>query len=250
MSRRTVALVVSVVLAAIATVALISYVRGLENKAFEGTKTVTVFVAKDTIAQGTTAEFAAQNGLFEKTVIPQKVVASGAIGSLDEIKGRVAGVNILKGEQIVAARFVAPGTQGGGLPIAKDKVAMSVQVDQVPGVAGFVQPGSRISIIGHLDLQPLPGATGSNARTIHRVQFILQDIEVLAIGPRVVTVQGQQPAAAQQAGAPVLATLALTPAQAEKLVFFRIHGDITFTLLPQGAKPTRTTGRTQDNAFS
>jgi pilus assembly protein CpaB len=249
MSRRTIALIVSVVLAAVATIALISYVRGLENKAFEGTKTVTVFVAKDTIPQGTTAEFAASNGLFERTVIPQKVVAQGAIGSLDEIKGRVAGVSILKGEQIVSARFVAPGTQGGGLPIPTGRVAMSVQVDIVPGVAGFVQPGSRISIIGHMDLQPPPGATGAQARVIHRVQFILQDIEVLAIGPRVVTVQGQPPAQQQQ-GTQVLATLALTPQQAEKLTFFRIHGDITFTLLPQGARPTTTPGRTQDNAFS
>jgi pilus assembly protein CpaB len=249
MSRRTVALVASVVLAAVATVALISYVRGLENKAYKGTRTVTVFVAKDTIPQGTTAEFAASKGLFDKAVIPQKVEASGAIGSLDEIKGRVAGVTILKGEQIVSARFVAPGQQGGSLPIPQDRVAISVQVDLVPGVAGFVQPGSHISIIGHLDIQPLPGASGAAARVVHGVKFILQDITVLAIGPRVVTVNGQA-APAQQPATTVLATLALTPAQAEQLTFFRLHGDVTFVLLPAGGKPVKTPGRTQDNAFS
>lgn len=250
MSRRTIALIVSVALAAVATVALISYVRSLENKAFEGTKTVKVFVAKEDIPQGTTSEAAGQSGLFEETVIPQKVAAAGAVGSLDEIRGKVAGVTILRGEQITAARWVAPGTQGGSLPIPTGRVAISIQVDQVPGVAGFVQPGSKISLIGHLDLKPLPGATGAANREIHRVQYILQDITVLAVGPRVVTVQGQPAQQAQAQGQPVLATLALTPAEAEKLTFFRIHGDVTFTLLPAGAKPTRTPGRTQDNAFS
>jgi pilus assembly protein CpaB len=249
MSRRTVALIASIVLAAIATVALVSYIRSLENKAAAGAKTVSVYVAKDTIPQGTTLEFASSKGLFDKTVIPEKFVAQGSVGSLDEIKGKVAQVTILKGEQIVGSRWVAPGQQGGGLPIPNGSVAISIQVEQVPGVAGFVQPGSRISIIGHLDLQPLPGATGSAARTIHVVKYILQNVEVLAIGPRVVTVAGQA-APPPASGTAVLATLSLTPSQAEKLVFFRIHGDMTFTLLPQGAKPAKTSGRTQDNAFS
>ena len=249
MSRRTVALIASVVLAAIAAVALISYVRHVESSTTDKKQPVTVLVAKDTIPQGTSAEDASSKGLFVTEAIPKAFVPPSAVGSVDQIKGQVSQVTIVKGETIVASRWGAPGTVGTGLPIPNGDVAMSVQVDQVPGVAGFVQPGNIISIIGHLDLSPLPGATGINARTIHRVQFILQAITVLAIGPRQVTVQGQ-PAQQQQAGGPIIATLALTPSQAEKLDFFIKHGDIYFTLLPQGAKPTTTSGRTQDNAFS
>ena len=245
MSRRTVALIASVVLAAVAAVALISYVRHVENKSV--VHPVQVLVAKDTIPQGTSAEDASSKGLLVQETIPDRYVPPSAVGSVDQIKGQVAQVTIVKGETIVASRWGAPGTVGTGLPIPNGDVAMSVQVDLVPGVAGFVQPGNLISIIGHLDLQPTtgPGAT----RQIHRVQFILQAITVLAIGPRQVTVQGQ-PAQQQAAGGPVIATLALTPSQAEKLDFFIKHGDIYFTLLPQGAKPTTTSGRTQDNAFS
>jgi len=249
MSRRTVALIASVVLAAVAAVALISYVRHVENQATVHRHPVLVLVAKDTIPQGTSAEDASSKGLFTQENIPQQFVPPNAVGDVAQIKGQVAQVTIVKGEQIVSSRWGQPGTVGTGLPIPNGNVAMSVQVDLVPGVAGFVQPGNLVSIIGHLDLQPLPGATGASARTIHKVQFILQAITVLAIGPRQVAVQGQ-PAQQQAANGAVIATLALTPSQAEKLDFFIKHGDIYFTLLPQGAKPTTTSGRTQDNAFS
>lgn len=253
MSRRTVALVASVVLAAVAAVALISYVRGLENKAFEGTETVSVFVAKEPIPAGTTGEFATQRNLIERTTIPKKVRADGAITSLDEIRGKVAAVTILKGEQIVSPRFVLPGQVRGTLPIPANRVAISLEVGIPPGVAGFVQRGDRISIIAQLSV-PRRGAraTGTAAApTETRVQFLLQSVEVLEIGQRVVTTTqtGQQGQSTQQSEGRVLATLALTPGDAEKLAYAIFQGQLYFTLLPEGAKPAGTAGRTAENAF-
>lgn len=243
MSRRTIALVVAVVLAVVATVALISYVRGLEDKAFEGAETVEVFVAADIIPAGTSAEFASSKNLFERSVIPRKVLAEGAVSDLSQIAGKVAAVNIVKGEQIISARFVTPGQVRGVLPIPADRQAVSIEVAIPPGVAGFVQPGDRISIVAQLSVP-----RGGEDET--RVQYLLQDVEVLAIGQRVVTVQGQDQGDEQaQQQSQVLATLALRPAEIEKLVFAKLQGQLYFTLLPKGQKPQSTTGRTKQNAF-
>ena len=252
MSKRTIALVVSVALAAVATVALISYIRGKENKIFEGAKTVEVFVAKDTIPAGTTGDLASSKGLIEKTAVPEKVAAVTAIRSLEEIKGKIAAVTIEKGEQIISPRFVLPGQLKAALPIPTGKVAISVQVGIPPGVAGFVQPGDHVSIIARLSVPKKGGFSGPSgtAPSENRVQFLLQNVEVLAVGQRVVTVnpQGQQTATTQNTGG-LLATVALTNKDAEKLAFAIFEGELYFVLLPEGSKPVTTPGRTSENAF-
>jgi pilus assembly protein CpaB len=247
MSRRTVALIASIVLAAVAAVALISYVRHVENSTNKGLTPVSVLVAKDTIPAGTTAEDASSKGLFQNEDIPTKYVPSGAIGDVSQIKGEVAQVTVSKGEILVATRWGAPGTVGTGLPIPSGKVAMTIQVDLIPGVAGFVQPGNLVSVIAQQTVRR--AGAGPNGATETRTQYVVQALTVLAIGPRLVAAPGQ-PAPAQAAGGPVVATLALTPVEAEKLAYAVFNGRLYLTLLPQGAKPVTSPGRTLDNAFS
>src|ERR1041384_548969 len=109
MSRRTIALVAAVVLAAVATCALISYVQNARDKNLQGAQLVKVFVAKDTIPAGVSGDAAISQSLVKEDSRPQQDVPTGAITSLDEIRGQVAGTNIIASEVIVSARFVAPG---------------------------------------------------------------------------------------------------------------------------------------------
>jgi pilus assembly protein CpaB len=253
MSKRTVGLSVALLLAALATLILVSYVSGLEDRAYSGVETVSVFVAKETIPAGTTGDSAISKGLIAKESVPRKVRAESAVGSLEELRGKVAAVTILKGEQIVSARFVLPGQAKGVLPIPVDRQAMSVEVGIPSGVAGFVQPGDRISVIAQLELPKTGLRTGQANEP--RVQYLLQAVEVLAVGPRVVVFGGEGSGdkgaqQTQQQQNRVLLTLALTPAQAEKLAFALFQGEVYFTLLPEGQKPVTTPGRTIQNAFA
>lgn len=245
MSRRTIALVLAVALAALATIALISYVRGLEDKAFEGSEIVDVFVAKQDIAAGVTGDTAASQGLIERRAVPAKVRPATAITSLEEISGKLAAVQIFKDEVIVGQRFIAPGAAVRGvLPIPEGKHAISINVGQPQGVGGFVQPGDKISLIVQAN-RTVGRTTGPFA------QYLIQNIDVLAVGTRVVattvTPEGQQ---AQEPTACCLFTLALTPAQSEQLVFASLNGQLYFTLLPEKAPTVRTPGRSIANLFS
>lgn len=237
MGRRSTVLLVAGLLAALATAALISYVRGIEDRAFDGARTVGVFVAKAPIPAGTSGDEVASRGLVGREAVPVKVRVDGAIGSLREIRGKVAVVNVLPGEQLIGARFVTPGRASGVLPIPQGRQAMSVEVGVPPGVAGFMQPGNRVSVIAKV-------AVGGESRA----QFLLQDVPVLAVGRRVVAAaQGEDDQVAQTDRA--LITLAVRPADAEKLAFALFEGEIYFTLLPPGQKPARTPGRTSGNVY-
>lgn len=242
MSRRTVALVVAVILAAVATVALISYISGERERVVAGGESVNVFVAKGPIASGTSAETASRRGLIEQRAIPRAVVPQGAIGNLAQIQGKVASVSILQDEVLVDSRWVAAGTarQGGIANLPRNRVAMSVEVAMTPGVSGFVQVGDRVSVMAQL-------AEPRGETTDNRVQFILQNLEVLEAGRRVLNEQGQ--VTTQQPSDKVILTLAVSPRQAERLAFAVFQGQIYFTLLPEGARSVDTPGRTIRNAF-
>src|SRR6266487_1767208 len=179
MSRRTLALVVAVVLAAAAAVALYSYVTGEKNKAVGQGQAVTVFVAKEDIPAGTSAQDINSKALIGTIVVSRSAVAPGVIGSLQDIAGKVTSVQIFKGEQILAARFVEPGTASAGtlLTIPKGFQAISVEVSTIPGVANFIQPGDTVSVILDIGRPPPIGAFA---------HYILQDLKVLQVGTRVI----------------------------------------------------------------
>jgi pilus assembly protein CpaB len=250
MSRRTIALVIAVVLAAVATIALVSYVQGVENKTTKNAQPVDVFVAKQTIPAGVTGDTAISQGLIQQITVPLKAKATGAIASLEEIKGKVASVDISQNEQILAQRFVAPGQIGSSLPIPVGRQAISVQVNIPPGVAGFIKQGDTVSVIAQLTV-PKGSSSTTQQQTTPKVQYLLQDVSVLAVGQQVVVTgqEGKQQQQQTQVQNQVLLTLAVTPRQAEQLVYGTLQGQLYFTIVPKGQGPARTPGRTADNVF-
>lgn len=261
--KRTAALVLAVLLAALATMALISYVRGLETKAFAGVETVTAFIAKENIPADTPADAALSSGLIAKTSIPRKVLADGAISNLEQIRGQVAATTIFKGEQIVAGRFAAAADLAGLLPIPAGRQAVTVQTDLPPAVGGFVQPGDHVSVIAKVEVSgteaarvnsSLPersSAVSSSATGVTVVHFLLQDVPVLAVGQDVAGAPAAKDgdAKADASQSQVMLTLAVSPADAERIAYAVMEGQIYFTLLPKGQDAAKTSGRSKANLF-
>lgn len=242
MSKRTIALVVAIALAALAAVALVSYVGNIEERELAEQEPVTVFRAKLTIPAGTSAADAESQGLIETATVAKAIVPATAITSLTDISGKVASVTIPPSEVLILDRWVAPGQAGSSLTIPQNRVALTIEVGIPPGVAGFIRTGDSISIIA-----TAPG--GQNGQ--NRSQFIVQDIEVLATGRRVITVtqEGSQGESTETPVDRVLLTLAVTPTQAERIVFGQSTGQLYFTLLPPNFRPGNTSGRTVNNLF-
>ena len=248
---KAIAVIIALILAAVATFAIFTYVRGLEQRAFEDAELVEVFVAQDAIPAGTTSEAASEAGLIARDSRPRVTLPDGAITALDQIDGLVTEDRILADEVIVRGRWVDPSQVLAEFEIPEGFEAMSVQVEVPPGVAGFVRPGDRVSLLA--TVVPPPTVTVQEDGTVTedlgdpRTQYLLQGIEVLSVGQLVVTEEGED--GVQRPTAQVLLTIALVPEDVERAVFAVENADLYFTLLPEDAEPADTPGRTLTDLF-
>ena len=136
-----------------------------------------------------------------------------AFRDLKAIEGKVALTEILKGEILIAPRFA---DQGSGSALAavvgENMRAVSVRVNDVVGVAGFLLPGNRVDVVAaYRDRQDVLSET------------VVQNVKVLAIDQ----------SASSDKNEPVVVravTLEVSPADAEKLVLAEQRGEIQLAL--------------------
>ena len=96
---------------------------------------------------------------------PADRLPPGAFTKIDEVVDRVAMSNILVDEPVLAGRLAAKGSGLGLSPIIPPGMrAVSVRVNDVIGVAGFVLPGSRVDVL----VTAVPHGAGSEAGPLTR----------------------------------------------------------------------------------
>ena len=141
----------------------------------------------------------------------------GFIGTPAEAIGRGLIVAVQENEPILDAKLAAKGA-GGGLPVIIDKGmrAVSVAVDQVVGVAGFVTPSTRVDV-----LLTMNDAQGSKEPA---TRVIMQNVKTLAAGQSI-----QQDKDGKPQTVPVI-TVLVTPEQAETLALAAGQGRIQLAL--------------------
>ncbi len=147
--------------------------------------------------------------------LPPHAIPPGSFDDPEEIVGRVASQSIFAGEIILRERV--PEHLGGSALAAvleHGKRAITVRVDDVLGVAGFLLPGNRVDVVGS---QRSGGNRSVDSETI------LRDIRVLAVDQH----------ASPERDSPVIVravTLEVTPGQAERLVKATQEGQVQLTL--------------------
>src|ERR1700746_2107782 len=105
---------------------------------------VQVAVAADDILVGTKLE--AHN--IRIVTLPQSAVPAGAYSAVSQVAGRGVILPMSKGEFLLPGKLAALNA-GAGLPsmIPPGMRAVSVRVNDVVSVAGFVQPGTRVDVL-------------------------------------------------------------------------------------------------------
>lgn len=246
MQSRVLAILIAVVLALVATAALVVYVNGADRRAIAEQDPVIVLVAKQTIKAGTSGEDAETAKQIVQRTVPRKSAVAGAFRSVSQLEGKFAAVDIVAGEQLLPSRWVgAEEVEGRGLlPIPDDYQALSIGLDVTRQVAGFVTPGDNV---GMVLTQP-----AGDGRT--KTRFLLQNVRVLAVGATALssrTAQGGGGRVNQKGSQSVTAiTLAVKKQHVESVVHAAVDGDIYLTLMPRNAKPAqRSSGVTDDNVF-
>jgi|UniRef100_A0A7C3V7J7 pilus assembly protein CpaB len=130
-----------------------------------------VVVAEVDIAPGTALEAR----MLKTAAWPRDIVPPKALRSPKDVEGRVVQVPIARGEPILLTKLAPEGTAAGlGGLLDPNKLAVTVRVDDVSGVAGFINPGDRVDLLVEM---PAPEGKGE-----HFSKILLQNLKVLSKG--------------------------------------------------------------------
>jgi pilus assembly protein CpaB len=224
MQRRWVLPVVAAILALVTTLAIVQYLRGLRPQitVTQPIRNEAVVVARTDIA-GRAVIGADQ---VEIRHIPFNAIHPRAVRRVEDVANRVALSPIYADQQVIDS-MVAPIGVNVGLSyvLPKDKRALTIPVNEVVDVAGFVFPGDHVDVIGTV-----------SEKDQNLSKIFLQDIPVIAVAQTVEQKPGQQPHVTTSA------TLALTPDQAEKLTQIDNNGKVRLALRPSGLTSEVETG--------
>jgi pilus assembly protein CpaB len=168
-NRRIVIVVGALVGAALAAVATWSYLQGADKRAYADATVVTVFRVAKPIPKGTPGEQAFDQSFIITDSIPQRFRPATALIQPSSIRGRLASSDLPVGQIVVDGQFVEPSLASNTFAdrVPEGQVAISVQVDQVRGVAELIQPGDKVNMF---TLAP----DGERA--------LMQNVTVIAVG--------------------------------------------------------------------
>ena len=149
---------------------------------------------------------------------PESAMPMGAFANPDEVVGRGLVMPVIQNEPILPMKLAGKGS-GSGLPVVipEGKRAVSVRVNEVIGVAGYVLPGTKVDV--------LVTASPSDKREDMTTKLVLSNVQVLAAGTKLEQ-DGEQ-------GKPVsvtVVTLLVTPEESEKLTLGATEGKIQLAL--------------------
>jgi len=243
MNRRKVLLAVAAVIAAVGTLLVFLYVRGADSRADARYSAVNVLRVVKDIAPGETVEAAQAAGKIETSSVSQKDLLPNALTGIEPVAGKVAVTTIYNGEQLVSTKFGATGS-ASGLTIPKGKIAMSVDLTDPARVAGFVNPGDKVTIFH--TAPPSADASGYS-------RMLLPNVQVIGAGATTMvasTTTDATGAAVTDELPKTLLTVAVSQSEAERLLYAAANGELSFALLNDDSQIAASKGVTGVNLFN
>jgi pilus assembly protein CpaB len=231
MNRNSRLLIVIAIALVSATAASYAVYRALAARptGAEAPRLVATLVASQAIPAGTLVT----KDMLRTVAWPADSQVPGAFQDARKVLDRGAIAPIALNEPITEAKL-APVGAGAGLPptIPPGMRAISVRVNEVVGVAGFVVPGTRVDVVVTF------ASRAAQREGLARV--VVSNVQVLTAGTR----YDQEKARQEARPIPTsVVTLLVSPEDAERIALAAAEGQITLTLRnPLDTAPTDTGG--------
>jgi pilus assembly protein CpaB len=157
---------------------------------------------------------------LQSVQFPANATPDGAFNSMDKLVGRVAVVQIAAREPVTDYKLAPEGSAGGlSAVIPEGYRAMTVKVDDVVGISGFVMPGALVDVVVVIN----PVEANGQQNPISKI--VLQNIKVLANGQNI-----DRPKNDREPESVKAVTLQVTPEQAEKLALASTEGKLQLVM--------------------
>jgi pilus assembly protein CpaB len=213
------------------------YAHSLQGSAGAATgANVAAFVAKTAIPIGTKAD--SLSDYVKGQAVPASTRPADALTALSQITNLQTLRTINAGEVVAVSQFGPPGasvtstapTNGLAIPAGKNAVSVTAPVPQA--VAGYVAAGDLVNIY-------------MTSKSDQSVRLLLGHVTVLAVVPA----NTPKIAAAAPVTTDVSFTLALSPQDAEKVIFAQTYEALWYGLVHPGDGPATTAGQTLKSLF-
>jgi len=201
-----------------AAVLTYTFIRTIEDTGdVQEVREVGVMIANTDIPSGT--EVTA--GMLRLAQVAETARHPDAARTPNQVIGRITKVPIVRGEQVLDSRLLPAGVRPSlTFVIPSGKRAISVAVNEVVGVAGFVKPGDRVDVLATMDSPDSDSAVTTT---------VLQNVEVLAIA------QDMEERVDKEPKVTTTVTLAVTLAEAQRLTLAEETGVLRLALRPETA---------------
>jgi len=158
--------------------------------------------------------------MIETVQLPGKYVHPDAIQESNDVVGKIASSDISSGEILLYSRLAdgKSGEQRLAYKIPQDKRAVTIGIDSISGVAGYLQKGDRVDIFATIDIEESSGG-GSVPYTV----LALQDVLILETGSAAELTQKSEAVART-------VTLAVEPQEALPLILASERGTVRLAL--------------------
>jgi Flp pilus assembly protein CpaB len=171
MTYRVRNIAVAVGLALIAALLTTFYVANYKRHVRQSESTVTVYVAKHDIPQGTAGADLLKHGLIAPADVVQRSVVPGAISNADQVQSLLTREDIYTGEQISLRRFADHTEQGVRVQLHGTLRAISIPGTADELLSGTLRDGDHVDVLANLK-------TG-DCSTCFAVRDVARDVLVL-----------------------------------------------------------------------
>jgi pilus assembly protein CpaB len=209
----------AVVLAILTSVMVFTWMQNEKNRLMAApipiNQNVQVLVSNSDLAWGT--KLAPE--MMQLQEVPPGVIPEGHFTSVESIKDRVLLVDVKRNELLLESKLAPLGATGGVAAVTDpNKRAMSVKVDDVIGVAGFIKPADRVDVMVTIEAEP-------NKQGHAMSKMILENVKVLAAGTQMERKgKDEEPAQVQ------VITVEVDVEEAEKLALASTQGRLRLAL--------------------
>lgn len=231
MSRRLVATVLAIMSALVAGLLVVTYTAGADRRAAADLSPTPVLVVTEPVPAGTPAEAMADYVTVKE--VPETAVVPGGVTSLGDVAGQVTIAPLVAGEQLLVARFVAPElaeTPDFEIPDGLHQVTIQLERRRVLG--GYLTAGNTVGFFASVE--------GETDLVLHKV--LVTRVEGNAQ-------EATDDEAAQAPMDSLMVTLAVSAADAAKIVWAAEYYPIWLTLEPADAPDDNPPAVTSENLF-
>lgn len=248
MKSRLLAGSAAAVLALVGVILVFSYAQGADQRAVQNLAPVDVLVVKTAIPAGTSVD--AMKDSLDTQQLPGSAVPKTALHTLGDSAGKVAAVDLIPGETLVAERLVAPDAlkTPGDVKVPAGLQEVSFQLEPQRVVGGLLVPGDHIGIFISMSSDKPTTELAIHKVLVTMVQRAPQTAASAQATPNPTSGAAGSKDSALPTGS-LLLTVAVSDVDAAKIVFAAEYAKIWLSKEPLDAKDSGPTLMQQSGVY-